>query len=78
MLYSIKHQDKHLAVMANVIIVLSETIVGLGFGDDERQEFIWVDNMEAIEYAKKIHPTINDQEEILFILNVIALQFRVL
>jgi hypothetical protein len=32
--YSIKHLAKHLAIVANVIIVLSEAIAGLGFSDD--------------------------------------------
>ena len=59
----IKNFAKYLAVYASVIIVLSEANMGLVFGDDERQEIIWVDEMdieEAKEYARKLHPGVSD------------------
>jgi hypothetical protein len=51
----IKHIAKRFALNANVLIVLSEANAVLGFGDDLRQNFIWVNELtreEAIEYMK--------------------------
>jgi hypothetical protein len=66
----IKNFAKYLAVYASVIIVLSEANAGLVFGDDERQEIVWVDEMdteEAKEYARKLHPGVADADlELLF------------
>ena len=36
---------KQLAIAANVILILSEANAGLNSGDDDRQQFIWVDEM---------------------------------
>ena len=61
----IKNFAKYLAVSASVIIVLSEANEGLVFGDDERQEIIWVEDMdteEAKEYARKLHPDVSDAD----------------
>ena len=66
----IKNFAKYLAVYASVIIVLSEANAGLVFGDDKRQEIIWVGEMsteEAKEYARKLHPGVSDADlELLF------------
>lgn len=64
-LYMAKSVAKKLAVASNVIIILSEANAGLMFGDDLRQEFIWVDGMtedEATMYAKKEFPAISDSD----------------
>jgi energy-coupling factor transporter ATP-binding protein EcfA2 len=64
-LYMAKSAAKKLAVASNVIIILSEANAGLMFGDDLRQEFIWVDGMtedEATMYAKKEFPAISDSD----------------
>ena len=48
---------KQLAIAANVVVILSEANAGLILGDDDRQQFIWVDEMtneEAEIYARKI------------------------
>jgi hypothetical protein len=60
-----KSVAKKLAVVSNVIIILSEANDALVFGDDWRQEFIWVDGMtedEATMYAKKQFPAISDSD----------------
>ena len=66
----IKNFAKYLAVYASVIIVSPEANAGLVFGDDKRQEIIWVDEMsteEAKEYARKLHPDVSDADlELLF------------
>jgi hypothetical protein len=65
---------KKLAVASNVIIILSEANDALMFGDDLRQEFIWVDGMtedEATMYAKKAFPAISDSDLKLFIEKVL-------
>ena len=62
-LASVKCISKELAVAANVIVILSKANAGLSFGDDERQQFIWVDEMseeEAQAYARKINPNVSD------------------
>jgi hypothetical protein len=59
-LYMAKSAAKKLAVSSNVIIILSEAIAGLMFGDDLRQKFIWVDGMtedEAVAEFKESCPT---------------------
>jgi len=56
---------KHFALNANVLIVLSEAYAVLGFGDDQRQEFIWVDEMsrdEAEAYVKKRVPDMSTED----------------
>ena len=56
---------KELALAANVIIILSEANAGLAFGDDPRQNFIWVDGMtdvEATVFAKKVFPAVIDHD----------------
>jgi hypothetical protein len=61
----VKQVSKVLALNANVIIVLSEANAVLGFGEDMRQQFLYVDGMEvheAKEYAKKMYPSIQDQD----------------
>ena len=69
-LYMVKSVAKKLAIVANVIVILSEANAGLIFGDDLRQKFIWVDGMtneEATTYAKKLFPAIDDGDlELLF------------
>jgi hypothetical protein len=65
LLYMVKSTAKELAHVANVIIVLSEANAGLAFGDDRRQEFIWVDGMtheEATTFAKKVFPAVADHD----------------
>jgi hypothetical protein len=62
-LYMVKATAKELAPVANVMIILSEANAGLAFGDDRRQNFIWVDGMsheEATMFAKKRFPEIAD------------------
>jgi len=64
-LYTVKKTAKQLAIVANVIIVLSEANAGLAFGDDDRQNFLWVDGMreeEAMACGKKFFPEINENE----------------
>ena len=61
----VKHVAKHFALNANVLIVLSEANAVLGFGDDQRQEFIWVDEMsrdEAEAYVKKRVPDMSTED----------------
>jgi hypothetical protein len=61
-LASVKCIAKKLAVAANVIVILSEANAGLAFGDDKRQQFIWVDELlseEAERYARKINPNVS-------------------
>ena len=61
----VKHVAKSFALNANVLIVLSEANAVLGFGDDQRQEFIWVNEMsrdEALEYVKKRVPSISTED----------------
>ena len=76
----IKHVSKQLALSANVIIILSEANAGLGFGDDDRQKFIWVDEMtesEAITYANKINPNISIDNIKIFISKVGARPLKI-
>ena len=73
-LYMAKSAAKKLAVASNVIIILSEANAGLVFGDDLRQEFIWVDGMtedEATSYAKKEFPAILESDSKEFIEKVL-------
>ena len=68
-LYMVKSSAKKLACFANVIVVLSEANAALMFGDDKRQDFIWMDGMtndEATEYAKKVFPAAPDRDLNLF------------
>ena len=68
-LYMVKSAAKKLAVVANIIVILSEANAGLIFGDDRRQKFIWVDGMtheEATTYAKKEFPAAADHDLELF------------
>jgi hypothetical protein len=61
----VKQVSKVLALNANVVIVLSEANAVLGFGEDKRQKFLYVDGMEvreAEEYAKKKYPSIQDND----------------
>jgi hypothetical protein len=61
----VKQVSKVLALKANVLIVLSEANAVLGFGEDKRQQFLYVDGMEVLEaeeYAKKKYPTIQDHD----------------
>ena len=56
---------KQLAIAANVILILSEANAGLNSGDDDRQQFIWVDEMtneEAETYAREIYPNVPDAD----------------
>jgi hypothetical protein len=56
---------KQLALFANVVVVVSEANAGLTFGDDPRQEFLWVDEMkqnEAKTLMKKLVANITDEE----------------
>ena len=64
-LYMVKTSAKKLARFANVIVILSEANAALMFGDDVRQKFIWFDGMtndQAMEFAKKLFPTICDDD----------------
>ena len=67
---SVKCIAKQLAVAANVIVILSEANAGLILGGDDRQQFIWVDEMtneEAETYARKIYPNVSVADlELLF------------
>ena len=61
----VKHVAKHFALNANVLIVLSEAYAVLGFGDDQRQKFIWVDELsraEAEAYVKKRVPDMSSED----------------
>ena len=61
----VKHVAKSFALNANVLIVLSEANAVLGFGDDQRQKFIWVNEMsraEAEEFVKKRVPSISTED----------------
>jgi hypothetical protein len=61
----VKHVAKSFALNANVLIVLSEANAVLGFGDDQRQEFIWVNEMsrgEAEEFVKRRVPSISTED----------------
>jgi hypothetical protein len=63
LLEAVKGIAKHLALAANVIIILSEANDGLAFSDDKRQRFIWVDEMsddEAKMYARKFKTSVSD------------------
>jgi len=46
--YTVKKAAKKLATAANVIIVLSDATAGLAFGDDNRQDILWVDGMTEV------------------------------
>lgn len=62
---SVKCILKQLAIVANDILILSETNAGLLLGGDCRQQFILVDemtNMEAETYARKICPNVSDAD----------------
>jgi len=61
----VKHVAKSFALNANVLIVLSEANAVLGFGDDQRQKFIWVNEMsraEAEAFVKKRVPSISTED----------------
>ena len=61
----VKHVAKRFALNANVLIVLSEANAVVGFGDDQRQEFICVGEMsraEAEAYVKKRIPDISSED----------------
>ena len=61
----VKQVSKVFALRANVLIVLSEANAVLGFGEDDRQKFIMVhemDRVEAEQYVKKRVPTISQSE----------------
>jgi hypothetical protein len=61
----VKHISKEFCLVANVIIVLSEANAVLGFGDDQRQEYIFVDEMtreEAEQLVKKRAPSISTDD----------------
>jgi len=56
-----KHTSKYFALDANVLIVLADASAIVGFGDDQRQCFILVDEMtreEAEQFVKKRAPSI--------------------
>jgi hypothetical protein len=62
-----------LALTANMLILCSEIDAALVFGDDKKQQFIYVDGMEVDEakkYARKKYPVIQDQDIDKFILKV--------
>ena len=61
----VKHVAKSFALNANVLIVLSEANAVLGFRDDQRQKFIWVNEMsraEAEEFVKRRVPSIPTED----------------
>ena len=61
----VKHTAKDFALVANVLIVLSEANAVLGFGDDKRQKFILVGEMtreEARAYVQKRAPNISSED----------------
>jgi len=62
----VKSTAKELAPVANVIVILSGVNAGLlAFGDDRRQQFIWVDDMtheEATAFAKGLYPEVADDD----------------
>ena len=61
----VKHIAKELAEAANVLLVLSEANAVLGFGEDPRQKFIFVDEMtreEARQYVEKRAPGISPED----------------
>jgi hypothetical protein len=61
----VKHVAKYFALDANVLIVLSEANAVLGFGDDQRQKFIWVDEMSRVEaetFVKKRVPDMSSED----------------
>ena len=69
----VRQVSKHFALDANVLIILSEANAVLGFGDDQRQEFIWVNEMshdEALEYVKKRVPSISAEDFNRFVDNI--------
>lgn len=72
----VKQASKQFALNANVIIVLSEANAVLGFGEDKRQNFIWVDEMnkaEAKQYLKNRGLDENSAEVGLFLRDIGAL-----
>lgn len=61
----VKHIAKEFAEAANVLLVLSEANAVLGFGEDPRQKFIFVDEMtreEARQYVEKRNPKISSDD----------------
>jgi hypothetical protein len=61
----VKHTAKVFALVANVLIVLSEANAVLGFGDDGRQKFILVGEMtreEARAHVQKRAPNISSED----------------
>jgi len=61
----VKHVAKEFALYANVLIVLSGAIGVVGFGEDPRQHFIFVEEMtreEAEQYVKKRAPGISSED----------------
>ena len=56
---------KQLAHSCNVIVVMSAADAAATFRGDGRQQFIWVDEMtheEATTYARKLHPTVAEDD----------------
>jgi hypothetical protein len=50
---------------ANVIVILSDMNAASAFREDNKQQFIWVDEMtrtEAVDYAKRLHPAVSDAD----------------
>ena len=65
MLSLVKHTAKEFALLANVLIVLSDANTVLGFGDDPRQKFILAGEMtlgEAEQFVKKRAPGISSED----------------
>ena len=61
----VKHIAKEFAEAANVLLVLPEANAVLGFGEDPRQKFIFVDEMtreEARQYVEKRNPKISSDD----------------
>lgn len=54
-----------LATNANVLVILSDMNAASAFTEDNKQQFIWVDEMtrgEAVDFAKRIHPAVSDSD----------------
>jgi hypothetical protein len=72
----VKQASKKFALDANVLIVLSEANAVLGFGEDKRQNFVWVDELteiEAKQYLKRRGIDENSAEVELFLRDIGAL-----
>lgn len=67
-LMMIKSIAKYLGGSANVMVV-TEGNAAIDFGDDRRQDFLWVDGMtrdEATSLARKLFPPVSDSDLVLF------------